>query len=133
MSDHKTKWTAIKDADKKVLGYKVTDRNTGDLLALATKTGSQFNIERVFNSAESYNGASAFSRMTDLQEALDGFATVAKDAGATRKDAVSAALQRIGMAEDAGLALSAEDEITDMLSETDSDVSDVPTVETDEQ
>ena len=130
MSDHKTKWTAIRDDDKNVLGYKITDRNTGDMLAVVTKTGSQFNVERVFNAATDYNGASAFKRMTDLQEAFDVFATDKPDASTTRKDAVSSVLARIGMSEDDGTAYSMDDAVNSIL-DNDKDDSDVPTVETD--
>lgn len=130
MSDHKTKWTAIRDDDKNVLGYKITDRNTGDMLAVVTKTGSQFNVERVFNAATDYNGASAFKRMTDLQEAFDVFATDKPNDSTTRKDAVSSVLARIGMSEDDGTAYSMDDAVDSLLDE-DSDTTDVPTVETD--
>lgn len=127
MSDHKTKWTAIKDEDKNVLGYKITDRGTGDMLSLVTKTGSTFNIERLYGNATAYNGASAFNRMTDLQEALDGFATDKPDESTTRKDAVSAALKAIKLDESQGVAYGPSDEVTEFLNEQDADTTDVET------
>ena len=136
MSKHLTKWTAIKDGDI-IKAYTVTDRKTGDMLAIVNprSEGGDFSLARLFGAAEAYNGVGAFSRMADLQKALEPYATSkdADNAAQTTHDAVSFALAKMGMDADAGIALSTEDEITDMLSETDSDVSDVPTVENDEQ
>lgn len=131
MSDHTTKWTAIKDEEKTVLGYKITDRVSGDMLALVTKTGNTFNVERVFNAASAYNGAASFARMTDLQEAFDGFATDKPDASTTRKDAVSAALKAINLDAEAGMAYGMDDAVNDLLEEQDADTTDVPTLEID--